>query len=201
MDRSVKIAAAASVLVGGILLALLFRHESPPAGQSAAGGGERLILRERMNPLPSGDAPADDGFEGGPARAAASGQPGDPSPTVVTPLKTGTPPNLSRNYPGNPTSAAWGTPMGLPPVASQDNSARSHKIVDGDSLANLAERYLGAAERAMEIYEANRDVLPSPAVLPIGAELKIPPREGPPGPALPPVDPIDPGRLVPIPRP
>jgi phage tail protein X len=38
----------------------------------------------------------------------------------------------------------------------------------------LAERYLGSASRAMEIYEANRGVLAHPGILPIGAELKIP---------------------------
>ena len=50
----------------------------------------------------------------------------------------------------------------------------THKVVDGDSLASLAERYLGSSSRAMELYEANRDVLTRPDVLPIGAELKIP---------------------------
>jgi nucleoid-associated protein YgaU len=40
----------------------------------------------------------------------------------------------------------------------------------------LAERYLGDADRYLEIYEANRDLLPSPEVLPIGARLKIPRR-------------------------
>jgi hypothetical protein len=38
----------------------------------------------------------------------------------------------------------------------------------------LAERYLGSASRAMEIYAANRHVLAHPEILPIGAELKIP---------------------------
>jgi nucleoid-associated protein YgaU len=48
--------------------------------------------------------------------------------------------------------------------------------VDGDTLASLAKRYLGDAARAGEIFEANRDVLPSPDTLPIGAILRIPPR-------------------------
>ena len=50
----------------------------------------------------------------------------------------------------------------------------THRIVDGDSLADLAERYLGSASRASEIFDANRDVLISPQLLPIGAELKMP---------------------------
>ncbi|HUT08978.1 MAG TPA: LysM domain-containing protein [Thermoguttaceae bacterium] len=195
MDHSVKIAAASSVLVGGILLALVFRHESPPTGQSATRDGERLVLRETMDSPPEGGGRAGDPT-GAPGDIQSSGQ----GATVVTPMRTGTPPNLARDYPGNPTTAAWGTPMGLPPVVSEDDSPRTHRIVDGDSLANLAQRYLGSADRALEIYEANRDVLPSPQVLPIGDELTIPPRDGVPGPALPPAGPIDLGPLMPIPR-
>ncbi len=50
-----------------------------------------------------------------------------------------------------------------------------HKIVDGDTLPLLAQRYLGSASRAMEIFQANRDVLADPNILPLhGVELKIP---------------------------
>ncbi len=41
----------------------------------------------------------------------------------------------------------------------------------------MAQRYLGRADRSVEIYEANKDVLSSPALLPIGAVLKIPPTD------------------------
>ena len=51
-----------------------------------------------------------------------------------------------------------------------------HKVVDGDTLSNLAARYLGRAEADLEIFEFNRDVLASPDLLPIGAVLKIPSR-------------------------
>ena len=57
-----------------------------------------------------------------------------------------------------------------------DEPVRTHKIVDGDTLADLAERYLGDADRYLEIYEANRDLLPSPGVLPIGVEIRLPTR-------------------------
>jgi nucleoid-associated protein YgaU len=53
---------------------------------------------------------------------------------------------------------------------------RQHKIVDGDTLAHLAERYLGDAQRAGEIHAANRKLLPQPDLLPIGVTLVIPPR-------------------------
>ena len=60
-----------------------------------------------------------------------------------------------------------GTPAG--------NGPRTHKIEDGDTLPALAERYLGSPRRANDIFNTNRDVLSNPDLLPIGAELKIPP--------------------------
>jgi nucleoid-associated protein YgaU len=53
-------------------------------------------------------------------------------------------------------------------------SGRTHVVVDGDSLARLAERYLDDAALDDEIYRLNRDVLASPDLLPIGVELRIP---------------------------
>ena len=70
------------------------------------------------------------------------------------------------------------TPIGTqtrPRQADRAEAARTHRIADGDTLAALAARYLGSSERLMEIYEANRDLLSDPDVLPIGVELRIPP--------------------------
>lgn len=49
-----------------------------------------------------------------------------------------------------------------------------HRLRDGDTLARLARRYLGKESRADEIFQANRKVLTSPDVLPIGIEIEIP---------------------------
>ena len=51
--------------------------------------------------------------------------------------------------------------------------------MDGDSLAKLAGRYLDDPRRSEEIFTLNRGVLSDPELLPIGAELKIPPRTAP----------------------
>lgn len=51
-----------------------------------------------------------------------------------------------------------------------------HRIVNGDTLPKLASTYLGDPRWALLIYEANRDVLVSPEILPIGKELRIPDR-------------------------
>jgi hypothetical protein len=49
-----------------------------------------------------------------------------------------------------------------------------HRIVDGDTLAGLAESYLGDASRYPELLEANREVLIHPDLLPLGTRIRIP---------------------------
>lgn len=56
----------------------------------------------------------------------------------------------------------------------EPSSARTHVVTDGDTLPKLAERYLGAAGRWPELYQANRAVLNDPDLLPIGARLVAP---------------------------
>ncbi len=53
--------------------------------------------------------------------------------------------------------------------------AVKHRIVDGDTLAVLASRYLGDAIRSVDIFDYNRDLLASPELLPIGKDIRIPP--------------------------
>ncbi len=48
-----------------------------------------------------------------------------------------------------------------------------HVIGEGDTLPKLAERYFGDRDRYREIFEANREVLHDPRLLPIGIELTI----------------------------
>jgi hypothetical protein len=62
------------------------------------------------------------------------------------------------------------------PEVVEANQPRTHIVVDGDSLERLAGRYLDDATRGHEIYEANRELLASPELLPIGAQLVIPKR-------------------------
>jgi hypothetical protein len=63
-------------------------------------------------------------------------------------------------------------PVDLP--GNEPAAVQIHVVIDGDSLARLAGRYLDDPHRGAEIYRLNRDVLQSPDLLPIGAELKIP---------------------------
>ncbi len=52
--------------------------------------------------------------------------------------------------------------------------ARTHRVVDGDTLARLAQRYWQDASLAESLFAANRQVLASPDALPIGVVLTIP---------------------------
>lgn len=54
-----------------------------------------------------------------------------------------------------------------------------HVVRDGDTLKRLAQRYLGDPDRYREIFELNTATLDNPEILPLGAKIKIPPRERP----------------------
>jgi nucleoid-associated protein YgaU len=206
MEPGVKIAAASSVLLGGILVALLFRHHVPGAGPPAPEAADQLVLGQQPQP-PEVGGPArelrhDRGGSPSPSTSAADGAAGRKA-TILKPMDSGEPPPaLARDYPGADESgtSGWGMTIDLPPTASRPYAVRTHKIVDGDTLGALAERYLGSADRRLEIYEANRDVLPSPELLPIGAELKIPPlrRPAPPFFGLAPHRPVTPLSRPPV---
>ncbi|NUM79775.1 LysM peptidoglycan-binding domain-containing protein [bacterium] len=178
MDRSVKILLAASVLLAGTSLAMLFRRPAPEAARPVQPAGDPLVFRERIGPQTS-VAPADRPTVRIEARATDVGSLAGQLPTILKPLDPGPPPpDLARSYPG--TSAA-ADPHWQPPPArdvlkapSSQGSSRSHKIVDGDTLARIADRYLGDASRWPEVFQANQELLSSPELLPIGAVLKIP---------------------------
>ncbi|OHB73382.1 MAG: hypothetical protein A2V70_21045 [Planctomycetes bacterium RBG_13_63_9] len=190
MEQSVKIAAASSVLLGGIVIAMLFRHESPRAGPPAPATSDRLLLRKQAAIPPESTAvfeQANTDWHTPGSASVLSAEP-DRSATVLRPMDPGQPPpTLAREYPGGGDlhTSRWGTSIGLPRPNgdSKKESLRTHKIVDGDTLGGLAQQFLGSADRLQEIYEANRDVLPSPQILPIGTMLKIPPRDGQPTPS------------------
>lgn len=59
-------------------------------------------------------------------------------------------------------------------AGADSTPGRTHVVVDGDSLAKLADRYLDDPALDDEIFRLNRDVLTDPEMLPIGVELRIP---------------------------
>jgi hypothetical protein len=61
--------------------------------------------------------------------------------------------------------------------AIQPRPPRPYRIRDRDTLELIAERLLGAKHRASEIFDANRNVLSRPDLLPVGVTIMLPPRE------------------------
>jgi len=183
LQPGVKLAAAAVVVFGGLGLALLFRHEPAETRPSAAPGQEHLLLHPQGGPVGSPALPWPGGSQ------SPGDEPSGPRPTVLRPqAQEGPPPSPGREDPDSPpeSTSRWGTSRGMSmemllPRHDPPAGPRTHTIVDGDSLPALAQRYLGSAERYPELFEANRDVLSSPDVLPIGTRLVIPPVSGPPG--------------------
>ncbi len=162
----------------GLGLALFFRRPSAETNLPVSVQSGPLVLRKQPDPRTFSAS------ESSPAAAhplpAAPLEPRRVSPAIVTPAdRTAPPPDLPKSYPNSSqaVSTRWGASLRemLPdPEGTPASAPPTHRIIDGDSLALLAERYLGSASRAMEIYEANRNVLAQPDILPIGAELKIP---------------------------
>jgi len=181
MDPAVKTAMALCVLLAGVCTALLFRRAPDQPAPPAPSVANQLLIRYRT-PSPALRR-----------RAAARQTPAERDApthrpaTVVTPFdRYEPPPSLAHEYPEtrHPANSRWGMSMDmvLPVATSSDETVRTHGVVDGDTLASLAQRYLGSTLRADEIHELNRDLLPNPKLLPIGLELKIPPRKNRPAP-------------------
>jgi nucleoid-associated protein YgaU len=108
-------------------------------------------------------------------------------PPARSPIASG-PPEFSRSFSGTGTlvgssvAEAPNTQATTPAIRdlgpdgpeAGETAGVSHTIVDGDTLAKLAQKYLGSANRAGELFAYNRDVLSDPELLPIGGELRIP---------------------------
>ena len=58
--------------------------------------------------------------------------------------------------------------------ATRQGGATEYTIQAGDTLSEIASRFLGHASAWHEIHEANRDVLPDPENIPAGQRIRIP---------------------------
>ncbi len=194
---------AFSILVGGLGLAWLVRPSGQGFGFAPAGSG-RLILRKEAPPsgvYPSGvswypllpgigkqhqsNVQTDGGKSGNHSMGGGSQE--------MAKVSSVSPPVLPPRFP-SPQAEGTFAPLLRP---ANRPSVRRHRLVDGDSLEKLAERYLGSATLADQIYQANRSLLPDPHLLPIGVEIIIPAAE--------PIRPISvselrAGKLVPLPE-
>jgi nucleoid-associated protein YgaU len=196
VSRRTKLSLVAVVLVAGIVLAWQFRKRGEEAPSAAEPLGT-LMGPARPGPAglpvassPKAAAAGQDNPVASPtarligASAALDGSPTRPKASLG---EDGAVPELSSAFPGaSGRDAKAASPFGLDGDGySADASPRlegmsglsagpMHRVTDGDTLVQLAERYLGSAARWRELYEFNRDVLTTPELLPIGAELRIP---------------------------
>jgi nucleoid-associated protein YgaU len=213
MQPQIKLALAMLLLVGGAVGAFMFRKAPTAADASGdtltAGPPSRVEL-----PLEAWEEPevephlvgridtldaADTAPGAGPWHADTNSGDrlaGDPLASDLMPGADDMPAaapwhqaERSGGIPGRRTSARSGSAA---EAGNRGPLPRTHRIVDGDTLSGLATKYLGRADRFGEIYEANRDVLRSPDVLPLGAMLKIPSAEEPPPMQIGPMVPLSP---------
>jgi nucleoid-associated protein YgaU len=177
-DPAVKAALGLCVLLAGVCAAMLFRRDQPLPAAPEASGMEKLLLRFRAEARAECERALDAGRPAAPANNPPPASMAPRPATVVTASeRREPPPSLSPAYPARnaPAGQRWGTSKDvMMPVTAP--AVRIHKVVDGDTLPALAEHYLGSAAGADEIYQANRDKLNDPRLLPIGVELKLPPR-------------------------
>jgi nucleoid-associated protein YgaU len=170
--------AAAGLLAGGVGIALLFRQQpGPPVGMLSGSVAvvdvplRRPDAAPEVSPpgLPSPAAPqpareeATDVFDYT-LRPDLAAAPLPELPGEFGPAGIGPRPSVRRDW--KPAR------LKLPEARPKE---RRHRLTDGDTLERLAERYLGSPQRAGEIFDINRDLLPAPDLLPLGKVIRIPP--------------------------
>ena len=162
-SRRSRVALALLVLLSGWLLAQPFRNEAPVekarAAKPAAPEASPSTEPASLPPLPTTSL----GGRSAPGPAGSQMLGAVPAAAPLSPIP------MAAEYAPDEV----GKPQ--PPARPR----RRHRIVDGDTLAMLALRYLGSRDRAEELFAANRNVLDDPHLLPIDVWLQIPPREPP----------------------
>lgn len=159
-----------STLRGGVAMPTIRTRgpldEPPPAATTADGTDplrpERVDADSPMitwrNPA-AANSPASAPAEESPVSLAPDSESGGGArPPVVQTVPTTIAP--TRAVPTKPTPSAAG--------------GRRHTVGKGDTLFSLAQRYYGSRGRWRDIFNANRDQLPSENALRLGMELKIP---------------------------
>lgn len=149
-----------------------------------------------MQQPPAAWPPLDDGTVavGGPAPSPHYQPPPPPAPLPPVPqefaaaapdvagayrstLQVPPPPLLDAHQPP-PLAAGWTAHGVAPPAVAVMPDAvvpQAYVVRDGDDLTGIATRFYGHASAATAIWSANRDAVPDPNVLPIGAVLRLPP--------------------------
>lgn len=187
MSRAKRVVLFGAIIVVAAVVAMPFLRKNAPVTDSEVVSSDSTkpelsvnasVLKPAANPgvVPT-DSPATidppDSTASFTGQLGAAGAISDPSRLMVDEAPTA-PRGFQQNAGDLPDPPADVLFQGeeLPPR----DQMRKHVIRDGDSLPGLAARMLGSADRASEIFQANRDVLSHPDLLPIGETLVIPPK-------------------------
>ena len=130
-------------------------------------------LKSVRTPTPQRNKPADSsGPSDEPSPNGAENR-GDSSRSSAILLPPETGPGRSSPRPRSETGSIVGRSAGTESATRQSGSTE-YTIEAGDTLSDIASRYLGHASAWNQIYEANRDVLPDPENIPAGQRIRIP---------------------------
>jgi hypothetical protein len=140
---------------------------SPPDDRFASISPPPALLDPSMQAAPMQSSQSS-GFPPRPSDA------GHPAPSLASNSTAMSGPSLAPANAWLPPVVTTPPPSVNPQPVAQFGDPARHVVKDGDTLAKIAERYLGDPNRAREIYELNQSQLSSPDLLPIGAELQIP---------------------------
>lgn len=191
--RASQLACVAGVLGAGVLAAWPFRQYATHSAPPPAAMPLDLTLRQpdvTLQPSPPGDDSPAVGLDLVDERGeSVSIQPAVFSRAAPAASRTGRP-NLEDLGPPPELPIVFSPANALPPPAAfvpqtgssprwsaRQSRPKQYKLRDGDTLEDLAQRHLGTRTRAEEIYAANRDVLASPDLLPVGLTIVIPPKQ------------------------
>lgn len=84
------------------------------------------------------------------------------------------PPTTSHSADSIPSVARRNPASGWASRQAPVRTSRTYRLRDGDTLRELAGRFLGDPNRAGEILQLNRDLIRHPEILPLGVEIRIP---------------------------
>lgn len=153
----------------------------PPAPASAAAAPQSWMVPEASLPPPvelRGDYAPPSSPERLPAVPASLGAQGPGmNGTYRSTLAVPPPPLLDAQAPPPPALAEQPRSPAMMPgmMAGGVAPPAAYVIRDGDDLTAISVRFYGHPAAAGAVWEANRDVIPDPALLPIGATLRMPP--------------------------
>ena len=179
VDRRKKIIIAGIVVAVGVVLALQYRKIEQAKTQPAAGSTWHDAAQASTQPAASdsvtsqsprsaGATAFDGGIEAAPGSSPSPTDSGTSSDSARSAATGDSGLTSTASSVGSSANAAAG------PLVDTNAPEQTHQVIDGDTLQNLAQRYLGRADRYLELYAYNRDILKNPEVLPIRAELRIP---------------------------